>query len=260
LNITDFFADPSVRGIGLAIIFGAIWLIAVSPLKLNRLSTWLVFAGGVIVFAPSIAWIQVPLQNLAGSLMIKWVGMNTYVQQLLFTSIPVILISGLVQEGAKLFPTAIYWQWHHKDISPVLGLTLGALAGAGFGILEALWINDIILASGWNFGMVQTYGFIALAGFWERFFTVCFHISIGAVAGWGLAKGWGWQFYLVASIAHALLNYSAVLAHAGILDDLGIEIFIAVCAVIVYGIVLWLRWRKTETPSGIDPGPEIKFY
>ncbi len=93
---------------------------------------------------------------------------------------------------------------------------------------------------------MQTSGIVALAGFWERFFTAAFHIAVSALAGYGLAKGWGWQFYLLASFLHGLLNYSVVLLQSGLITVIQIEIFVAVWAVLVTAGALWLRWRKPE--------------
>ena len=98
---------------------------------------------------------------------------------------------------------------------------------------------------------MQTYGFWALAGFWERFFGVAAHIAFSALAGYGLAKGWGWQFYLIASFLHGLLNYSLVLLQAGLFTVVHVEIYAAVLAVLVTAWALWLRWRKGGTTA--DP-------
>ena len=87
---------------------------------------------------------------------------------------------------------------------------------------------------------------MALAGFWERFFAVAFHIASCAIAGWGLARGWGWQFYLLASFLHAFLNYSVVLLQSGLITLIQLEIYAAVWAMIVTVGALWLRWRKTN--------------
>jgi len=50
-----------------------------------------------------------------------------------------------------------------------------------------VWVHNAIFASGWSWEAVQTGGVIALAGFWERFFTLAFHIAVSALAGYGLA-------------------------------------------------------------------------
>jgi len=98
---------------------------------------------------------------------------------------------------------------------------------------------------------VQAYGFVALLGFWERFFTVAAHIAFSALAGYGLARGWRWQFYLIASGLHTLLNCGVVLRQAGLFTDIQMEIYIAVIAVLVTAWALWLRWRKRA--AMVDP-------
>jgi len=165
---------------------------------------------------------------------------------ILLAGIPQILLSGLVQEGSKLVPVVAYWWRSGKNIDPKLGLAIGAVAGAGFAIFEAQWAHNLIFASGVTWEAVQTGGFMALlySGFWERFFTVAAHIAFSALAGYGLARGWGWQFYLIASFLHGLLNYSVVLLRAGLFTTLHAEIYIAVIAVLVTAWALWLRWRK----------------
>jgi RsiW-degrading membrane proteinase PrsW (M82 family) len=154
-----------------------------------------------------------------------------------------------------MVPTVVYWQRSGKNIDPKLGLVIGAVAGAGFGIFEAQWTHNLIFASGWTWAAVQTGGFMALLGFWERFFSVAAHVAFSGLAGYGLARGWGWQFYIIASALHALLNYGVVLWQAGLLTDLRLEIYVAVVAVAVTAWPLWLRWRR-----GVDtaqPEPEI---
>ncbi len=245
MDIGLFFANPSFWGVGLALIFGAVWLASLAPLRWRSPWLWLIFVGGAVLFAPCIAWIQAPLQNLTGGWFINHFGTETYQSQLLLIGIPVVLLSGLVQEGAKLIPVIAYWWRKGRNIDPKLGLSIGAMAGAGFGIFEAQWLHNTIFASGWSWEMVQLHGVMALAGFWERFFTVAFHTGSCALAGYGLAKGWGWQFYLLVSFLHFLLNYFALFFQKGLLTILQIEIIIAAFVVVIFGVVLWLRWRKS---------------
>lgn len=96
---------------------------------------------------------------------------------------------------------------------------------------------------------------MALAEFWDRFFAVAFHIAASALAGYGLAKGRGWQFYLVASGLHTLANYGIVIASAGLFGTVGVHTYFAVVAVLVTAAALWLRWRKTEGPTLAEPIP-----
>ncbi len=78
------------------------------------------------------------------------------------------------------------------------------------------------------------------------------HTAFSALAGYGLARGWGWQFYLIVSFLHALLNYSAVLLKGGLFAAVHLEIYAAVVAVAVTAWALWLRWRKSEPAASRD--------
>ncbi len=167
-------------------------------------------------------------------------------QWILLAIIPQILYSGLVQEGSKMVPIVFFWWRKGKKLDPKTGLVLGAAAGLGFGVFEAVWIHNSLFASGWDWNAsVGTTGLIfGLLPFWERFFTVAFHTASSAIAGWGLAKGRGWQFYLIVSFAHALLNYSVVLYTANYLDQLQVSIYVAVLSLITTAVALWLRYNK----------------
>ncbi len=247
----SFFQNPSDSGIylavaiGLAIAFGAIWLAGYRPPLLKKPWCWAVLLSSPFIALAAASFIQIPLQIWTGQALNHFWSQEVLSRWILLAGIPQILLSGLVQEGAKLVPVVIYWRRSGSNIDPKLGLAIGAVAGAAFGIFEAQWAHNLIFASGWTWAAVQTGGFMALAGFWERFFTVAAHIAFSALAGYGLAKGRGWQFYLIASALHGLLNYSVVLLQAGLLTALHVEIYVAVLAVLVTAWALWLRWRKT---------------
>jgi len=242
----SWFANPSAWGIGLAVIFGVVWLACYWPPLFKKPWAWAVLVTSAILSWAAVAFIQIPLQLWSGQALNHFWSQEILMSWLLLAGIPAILLSGLVQEGAKLVPIVIYWWRKGKNIDPKLGLAIGAVAGAGFGILEAQWVHNAIFASGWSWEGVQTGGLIALAGFWERFFAVAFHIAASALAGYGLAKGWGWQFYLIASFLHAFLNYSVILLQSELITVIQLEIFVAVWAVLVTAGALWLRWRKSE--------------
>jgi len=236
----SWFANPSILGIVLAVVFGAIWLACFWPPLFKRSWLWAVLAGSAILTLVAVTFIQIPLQIRVGQAL----GQEVFLQRPLLASIPAILFGGLVQEGSKLVPIVLYWWRKGKDIDPKFGLAVGAVAGAGFGIFEAQWVHNAVFAAGWSWEVVQSSGVIALAGFWERFFTVALHTAVSALAGYGLARGWGWQFYLLAALLHALTNYSAALFGAGVMTIVQAEIYIAAVAVLVTGGALWLRWRK----------------
>ena len=64
------------------------------------------------------------------------------------------------------------------------------------------------------------------------------------MVGWGLSKKYGWEFYLLATFWHSLINYSAVLNQIRMLDLIRVEILIAVISLIAFGVALWVRWMR----------------
>jgi len=242
--LESFFANPNIWGIGLAIIFGAIWLACYRPPMFRKPWLWAVLAGSAVLTLAAVTFIQIPLQIWNGQLLNHFWSQEVLLRWLLLAGVSSVLLSGLVQEGSKLVPVVIYWWRKGRNIDPKLGLAIGAVSGVGFGIFEAQWVNNVIFASGWSWEAVQANGVVALAGFWERFFVIGCHTASCALAGWGLAKGWGWQFYLLASFLHAFLNYSALLLQAGLVSAVQAELLIAAWTLLVTGGALWLRERK----------------
>lgn len=238
---------PVSIAIGLA--FGTMWLVPYWPPIFKRPGLWAAGIAGAFLTWTSIAFIQIPLQALTGQALAHFWDEFTLLRWLLLAGIPQILLSGLVQEAAKLVPVVFYSWRNHWDSTPKFGLIAGALSGAGFGIFEAIWVFNTLFASGWNWNIVETEGFVALLGFWERFFCIAFHTAVSALAGYGLARRHVWQYYLVASFLHGALNYSAILLQKGLLTTFQLEIYIAVVAVAVTAVALWLRWHKDENSS-----------
>ncbi len=242
----SWFANPSLIGISLAIAFGAIWLVGYWPPLFKKPWLWAVLVISAILSLISASFIQIPLQILVGQALGQFWSQEMLLRWILLAGIPQILLSGLVQEGSKLVPVVIWWLGEERTLEPKMGLVIGAVAGAGLGVFEAVWVHNSIFAAGWGWDMVEAGGYMALAGFWERFFVVAFHIASCALAGWGLARGWGWQFYLLAAFLHGLLNYGVVLLQAGLFTIVHLEIYAAVSAIIVTAAALWLRWRRSE--------------
>jgi RsiW-degrading membrane proteinase PrsW (M82 family) len=242
----SWFANPSLIGIGLAMVFGAIWLVGYWPPLFKKWWLWAVLAISALLSLIAVSFIQIPLQYLVGQALGQFWSQEALMRWLLLAGIPQILLSGLVQEGSKMVPVVLWWIGEGRTLAPKMGLAIGAVAGAGLGVFEAVWVHNSIFAAGWNWEAVQTGGYMALAGFWERFFAVAFHIASSALVGWGLARGWGWQFYLLTAFLHSLLNYSVVFLQAGLFTVVHVEIYAAVVAVLVTAGALWLRWRKSE--------------
>jgi RsiW-degrading membrane proteinase PrsW (M82 family) len=240
-------------GIGLAIVFGAVWLCGHWPPLFKKPWLWAVAVVSAFLSLLAVTFIQIPLQGWVGQVLGYFWSQEVLVSWLLLAGIPQVLLSGLVQEGAKMVPMVFWWWRAGRNISPKLGLAIGAAAGAGFGIFEAVWAHCRLFAAGWTWQALQTDGFIAISGFWERFFAVGFHIAASALAGYGLARGRGWQFYLIAAGLHALLNYSVVLLQKGLFTIVQLETYAAVMAVVVTAWALCLRWRQTEeTAESMD--------
>jgi RsiW-degrading membrane proteinase PrsW (M82 family) len=261
----SFFIYPGITwnyllvGIGLGLAFGAIWLCAHWPPLFKIHWLWVVMVGSAFLTLLALAFVQVPLQNWVGQGMLKiWNGQTIY-SWLLLAGIPGVLLSGLVQEGAKMVPAVIWWWRSGRNIDPKLGLAIGAIAGAGYGIFEAAATHNQMFAGGWTLQAFQTDGFLAVAGFWEMFFIVGFHIAASALAGYGLAKGKGWQFYLIAAGLHALLNYCTLILVKGYFSIVQLETYVAVVAVAVATWALLLRWGRNreleavEIPETLEP-------
>jgi RsiW-degrading membrane proteinase PrsW (M82 family) len=236
-------------GIGLAFAFGAAWFAAYWTPIVKKPWAWAILAVSALLTLLAVSFVQIPLQWWASQALSHFWSQSVLVDWLLLAGIPTILLSGLVQEGSKLVPIVFYWWRQGRSITPRMGLVLGAMAGLGFGVFEAVWVHNLVFASGWSWSAVQAGGVLELAAFWERFFAVGFHIAVSALVGYGLAKGWGWQFYLIASGLHALLNYGVVLLSFGVFGIVGIEVYAAVVTALVTAVVLWLRWRKTAGAS-----------
>jgi RsiW-degrading membrane proteinase PrsW (M82 family) len=234
--------------LAIGIVFGAVWLIPYRPPLVKRPGLLVVGLVSAILTWTAIAFVQIPLQSWTGQALLRFWSQATLAKWLLLAGIPQILLSGLVQEAAKLVPVVWYWWRNNWSFTPKFGLIVGAVSGAGFGVFEAVWVHNTILASGWTWAAVETGGVLALLGFWERFFSVAFHIAASALAGYGLDKRLGWQFYLIASVLHGLTNYGVILLQAGVLTSIQVEIYIAVLAVAITAVALWLRWRLADGP------------
>ena len=239
----SFYSNPSGWGISIALALGAIWLGAFAPPVHKRPWLWAVLAGGAILFGPTIAFIQVPLQFGANQALLHFWGEATLQQHLLLAGIPALLFTGLVQEGLKLVPALVYRKYE-RPISDRDALTLGAVAGAGFGIFEAAWILNTVFAQGFTWAMVQLQGWQALIPFWERFSTIAFHTGATALAIYGWNKGKGWQIYLLVALLHIILNYGVVLLAAQVLTIMQMEIYALGGAIAAIAPAYWLRWRR----------------
>lgn len=238
----NWFANPNFVAMGLAIGFGLFWYALYRPPLRGYAFLWGVMAVSAILTLLAVAFIQIPLQALTGQLIGMAFDQAAIVKWLFFLGIPQILLSGFVQEGAKMLPMVFIWQRAERYISPMLGIVLGATAGAGFGIFEAMWAHNQVFAAGFTWASVEAGGFPAILPFWERFFAVGGHVAFSALAGYGLAKDKGWLFFLIAAGLHSLMNYTVVLLQAQLITVMTLEILVAVAAVGATAWALVLRY------------------
>lgn len=233
----------------LGTLFSAIWFI---PYWTSLLRTRL--AWGVLAFSAFFTWfavwfIQTPLQYWTGLALNHFFSQRVLTDWILLAGIPQILLSGIVQEAAKLVPVIFAWTRKGRNITPREGLLMGAVAGLGFGLFEVVYfINRILIViPDWEYVSAGSY-----IAFLERLLALGFHISVSALAGWGLAKGKGWRFYLLASFLHGLLNYGIIVRNAADLSVVQTEIYIAAITLPLAGLVLWLRWKKADEDGDVS--------
>jgi RsiW-degrading membrane proteinase PrsW (M82 family) len=245
-----FFLNPSILGWGGAIIFAAIWLACYRPPLFSKPWLWAVLAAGAVLAPVAIVLTSFPIK--AGIIMLygQFWSLETIQSWGWLFSIPSIFIFGLVWEGAKLLPVSVYWWRKNMDLEPRLGLLIGAVAGAGFGLLYTQWaLNTFIADNSWSWEIVQVNGFPAISGFWEGFFILGLNVASTALAGWGLAKGWGWKFYLVAGGIYLVTNYNTIFVSLAWISETQAQFLIATLALIVVGVTLWLRERDSKAES-----------
>ena len=284
-------------GIVLAIIFGGIWLLGLQPKVNKKPGLWAVAVVSAFLTLLAITFVQIPLQYYYGQLLESNISQRALLDWLLLAGIPTVLISGLVQEGAKMIPMVFWWQRSGRKIEPREGLLIGAIllvqfvgvpfafafgmladrvgtrraiffglavysAIALYGVCEAVWVHNQVFMAGWTWDVISIDWVNALIPFWDRLWVIAIHISVAALAGYGLAKGKGWQFYLLASVLHGVVNYFVLPFQKGLLTSNQVEIYTAVIGILVMLAVLWLRWRKDNeepampveevAPTGLD--------
>lgn len=230
--------------LGMALVFGAFWLCTHWPALFKNRWYIAVAISSAMLTAGAVIFIQVPLQYWLNEGWQAAFDDATLETWLLLVGIPSFLVSGLVQEGAKMVPMVAWWWKGGKKLTPNMGLAIGAVAGAAFGVFEGYRVFHIIFYSGWIPDYIDLYGFEGILGFWERFFAIGFHTSVSALVGWGLAKGKGWQFFLLGSFLHGWFNYNVVFYSKGWLTTVQLETIIAVFALVMTAVVLLIRFRR----------------
>ncbi|MFA5309207.1 MAG: YhfC family glutamic-type intramembrane protease [Dehalococcoidales bacterium] len=264
-NYSGLAVNMLLIGIAVALAFGAIWLLAHWPPLFKQHRLWAVLVASAFLTLLAIVFVQIPLQWYASKALSHYWDSYTLYHWMLLAGLPSLIISGFVQEGAKMVPMVFWWWRSGKTITPQMGLAIGALAGAGFGIFEATWAHGQTFLAGWTWDVVRLSGLTqGLLPFWERFWAVAMHIAVSALVGYGLAKGKGWQFYILASVLHAAVNFLVLPYRRGMITLNQVEIYLAAGAALITLVVLWLRWIPQDDdtvmtpviPIPPPPGPE----
>lgn len=243
---------PSPIGLALAALLGLLWMMVLAPRGWWRWRiVWLGIGAGVILFPPAIAWVQVPLQIAVGSWLVSAFGQEALRANLLLASIPQTLISGIVQEAARLLPLIAYVLLVRPSGVRRL-LQVGAAVGAGFGAVEAAWAFGLVFAAGWTLDTVQAAGWLALIPFVERLFVVGLHTALGVILAYGLVRGIAPATFLLALLLHSIVNYGVAFAQAGLLGVEGVELYIAFWSLATVGIALWLTRRALRADAEGD--------
>jgi hypothetical protein len=243
MNLLSFVGIPDWRSALLALAFAASWLVLLVGRRLRSFWVWVVFVAGALLFPPSIAWVQVPIQQAINSLYVRTVPMETLQHYLLLVGVPVVFLAGLVQEVVKVADAVTGLYLVRARHSAQAGLALGAAAGAGYGAAEAFWVFNQVFASGFTWATVQLGGVAALLPFVERFFTVMFHTGVVSLPAYGYATGRPWRYLLLAIGLHTLNDYLVILLQAKLLNTNGLEMATALISVGTLSAALWLRAR-----------------
>ncbi len=233
----------------LAIAFGAVWLTAHWPPIFRYRWFWVLGVFSAFFTMAAFAFINTPLQFYYSKLVKHFLNAKTVSDWILLLGIPSVLFSGLVQEGAKMVGMVLYWRQEKRRITPAMGMALGAVVGVGFGIFNTFQIFSAQFGAGWTTAALSS-GFNGIAGFWVAFFTIGLNTALSAMVGYGLARGKGWQYFLVAGGFHALFLYGHYFNAENYFDVVQLSVYIAVIAVILSAIVLLVRYRLRRDYPG----------
>ncbi len=226
----------TVPGAILAAAVAAVELALFSALARRRLAREesaggvLAFALGAAVFVPSITEVQAPLQALAN----RWAMGHLTTANSLILSVPAILLTGVVQEPAKLLAAALGLLATRRARARAAGM-IGALAGAGYGAMEAA----IVLSYAFARSPVGAFPWPATI---ERASVVILHLSLPAVVmfWWTRGASRGLVALAGAVLAHAAVDYLTVLFAVGLVGVGAVEGLIALVSLALFAHAVFL--------------------
>ncbi len=252
-NYTGMEGKIILLSLGLALAFGIIWLLGHRPPLFRKPGIWPVAIASALLTVLATTFIYFPLNHYYVEWITSSFSSTTIADMMLLWTIPLMLIIGLAQEGAKMIPM-LFWRVIDNP-STRMGVIIGVAAGAGYGIFEAFYGFNHIFAAGWGWEYVTSGGVEALLPFWLQFWMLACQIGISAIVGYGLVTGRGLGFYFLAAFLHALVAYCNILVAKTIITGNQLGIILAVAGALLMAISLWLRWRKEDDMVALQPPP-----
>ena len=228
----------------LALVFGIIWLLGYRPPFSKKPQLWLVAISSALITIIVLALIYMPLSYL----LLSSVHPSS-VAEVLMWMLPVVLLAGFLQEGAKMIPMLFFLRGNDKN-DPKMGIVIGAAAGAGFGIFQLFWTYNQAFALGWRYDGIES-----LIPFWLAFWALTLHIGLSSFVGYGITQGKTSKYLSNAGFIQALVAYLPTLLVV-ITEEVTttyyiLAVIIPIVVVITMAISYNLRWRKygSETPA-----------
>ena len=143
------------------------------------------------------------------------------------------LISGIVQEAFKSAITGVRFFSLRGTRTVRMGIGIGALTGAGFGIYEASSLTGVP----YSLGLLGTVAVI------ERAIAIVFHVGTGALAGYGFATRRPLRFVLLAMLIHGTVNYLIFPFRMG---KFSMELFYLLIGAMTSAVFLWMLVRTAN--------------
>lgn len=113
--------SQALVSIGLAFAFGAAWFAAYRTPIFKKPWAWAVLVGSALLTLLAVTFVQIPLQWWSSDALYHFWSAGVILDWLLLAGIPTVLLSGLVQEGAKMVPVVVYWwRWPNSGTASLL--------------------------------------------------------------------------------------------------------------------------------------------
>jgi len=241
-----------------AIADGIIWLALYRSPLFKKSGLWVVAIVSAVLMWSANSFIQYPLTikimnasiNFIDETKFEYLKNLGYVQMTLVLNIPIMLLSGFLQEAEIMVPILFYWWRNKKDFTPQLGLIAGAISGTGYGIFEAVYYQNRALIGLYPMWLIGSRS--PVWEFLERFAIIGWHIAASALIGYGLATRRWWQLFVIIAIIHSFIDYLMILNYEHRVTTVQQETYMAGITVLFVAFALWLRWHKSKEIASIN--------